>query len=128
MKLPIEVPLKRPITVNGETCDVLIFDEPTIGAQIDYADLEAELGLAELRGKMADETNPTLQAEIISPAVSMRVTQFWIEALAGLPKGAARLIKASDQAAVHAAVDAVLDHQDGQGVGADSVGNGDLKT
>lgn len=128
MKLPIEVKLKRPIAVDGQECSVLLFDEPSIGAQIDYAELEAELGLSELRQKMAAETDLAAQAEIIPPTVSMRVTQFWIEALAELPKGAARKIKASDHAAVHAAVDAILDAQKDEGSTPDMVGNGDPKT
>lgn len=127
MKLPIEVKLKRPIVVDGEQLDVLLFDEPSIGAQIDYAELEAELGLTELRQKMAETSDVSAQAEIIPATVSMRVTQFWIEALAELPKGAARKIKASDHSAVHAAVDAILDAQKGEGDKSDAVGNGDPK-
>ena len=112
MDLPIEIPLKRPIKVGGDVISVLVFDEPTIGAQIDYAELEAELGLAELRNKIAAQADLEEQADpeeqIIPDATSMRVTQFWIEALAELPKGAARKLKQSDLPVIHDTVDAIL--------------------
>ncbi|TDE34115.1 phage tail assembly protein [Antarcticimicrobium sediminis] len=34
MEYPIEVPLKRPITVDGKTIDKLVFDEPDLGTSI----------------------------------------------------------------------------------------------
>lgn len=123
MKLPIEVALKRPITVDGAEVAVLHFDEPSIGAQIDYAELEAELGLFEIRQQMEAEPDDEKREAMFPATVSMRVSQFWIEALAELPKGAARKIKASDHAAVYAAVDAILNLQKEGDVGADAVGN-----
>ena len=122
MTFPIEVTLTRPIVVGGDTVSVLVFDEPTIGAQIDYAELEAELGLDDLRQKILADGDVSAQAELMPPTVSMRITQFWIEALADLPKGAARKIRSSDQAAVHAAVNAILNSDRGDGA-SDAVGN-----
>lgn len=123
MNLPIEVPLKRPITVGGEAISMLSFDEPTIGVQIDYADFEAELGLEEYRLKAAEIEDPMERAAVIPAKVSMLVNLFWIEALSGLPKGAGRLIRESDQAAVQAAVDAVLDGQASEDADENTVGN-----
>ncbi|MBB5515758.1 hypothetical protein FHS89_001778 [Rubricella aquisinus] len=123
MDLPITISLKRPITVDGKTIDSLTFDEPTIGAQIDYAELEDELGLAEMRHALANAGASDTGPDGIPASVSMRVTQFWIEALAGLPKGAARGIKASDQMAVNTAVDAVLSVQAAGSDEAPEVGN-----
>ncbi len=34
MDYPIEVPLKRPVTVDGKTIDKLLFDEPDLGTMI----------------------------------------------------------------------------------------------
>ncbi|MBQ4826548.1 phage tail assembly protein [Leisingera sp. HS039] len=123
MKLPIEVPLKRPFTFDGETFDKLTFDEPSIGAQIDYADFEVEQGLEEIRLKAELVEDPVERAKAIPAKVSMLVNLFWIEALSGLPKGAGRLIKESDQAAVQAAVDAILSGQSHGGTDDDAAGN-----
>ena len=123
MDYPIEVTLKRPITVDGKVHEKLFFDEPTIGAQIDYAELEAELGIAKLRAAVEAEKDPVAREEIIPAHVSMQVSLFWVEALSGLPKGAGRLIKSSDQGAVHAAVDAILDGSAVDDQAAESAGN-----
>ncbi|AUQ89411.1 MULTISPECIES: hypothetical protein [Phaeobacter] len=123
MKLPIEVPLKRPFTFDGVSFDKLTFDEPSIGAQIDYADFEAEQGLEEIRQKAELVEDPVERANAIPAKVSMLVNLFWIEALSGLPKGAGRLIKESDQSAVQAAVDAVLTGQSDVAADGDASGN-----
>lgn len=123
MDLPVEVTLKRPFTVDGQTYKTLSFDEPTLGAQIAYAELEADLGVADLRRAIEMEEDPLARADIIPPAVSMRINLFWIEALADLPKGAAQKIKASDQQAVTRAVDTILGLQQAEDEGQDAAGN-----
>jgi len=109
MDLPIIVPLKRPIVMpdpDGITYDVLSFDEPDLGAQIAYAELEATF------------SDPP------SPIDAGRVSRFWIGQLAGIPEAAAAKIKDSDLPAVNAACEAVMGIDKGVGAGGTS-GNED---
>jgi len=92
LKLPIVVPLKRPIEFDGETTEVLSFDEP---------DMDAQLGFIEVTDKMTDPENPTDRESL----VAMR---FWISRLAGVSEVVAGKIKESDTEAVSAAVAKIL--------------------
>lgn len=99
MDLPIEVPLTRPVTVDGQTYDTLQFDEPDLAAQIAYAELEATF------------SNPP------TPIDAARVNLFWIARLADVPEVVAGKIKDSDLEAVNAAAEAVFGFKAAQGEG-----------
>lgn len=96
MDLPIEVPLKRPIVLDGQTYDKLTVDEPDLNMQIAYAELET--GFSD---------PPT-------PVDAVRVNLFWISNLAEIPEKVAVKIKDTDLAAVMAAVSQALGIDDSE--------------
>jgi hypothetical protein len=90
MDLPIEVPLKRPVVVGDQTYDKLLFDEPDLGTQIEYAELEASFSVPP------------------SSVDAVRVHLFWISHLGGIPEAVAKKIKSTDIDAIDEVVEAIL--------------------
>lgn len=91
MELPIEVPLSRPVTVNGEVCDKLVFDELDIGAQVDFEDMVEGF----------DDPPSTKQ--------SRRATLFLISRMTDVPEEGIRKIKASDYPAIEAVLNSIME-------------------
>jgi len=90
MDYPIKVTLNRPVTHDGETYAVLLFDEPDLGMQVDYSEMEATF-----------DTPP-------SPKDAARVNLFWMSRLAGVPEAVMRKVKACDIDRLNAAVEAIM--------------------
>lgn len=103
MDYPIEVTLKRLVTVGDKTYDKLVFDEPDLNAQIAYAELEQTF------------SNPPTDVD------GGKVIRFWISHLADVPMEVAGKIKGADLGSVEAALDTILGVSKAKG-GA-SVGN-----
>lgn len=90
MDLPIEISLTRPVVVGEQTYEKLLFDEPDLGTQIEYAELEASFS-----------TPP-------SSVDAVRVHLFWISRLGGIPEAVAKKIKSSDIDAIDEVVESIL--------------------
>ena len=120
MDLPIEVPLTRPVTVDGQTYDKLTFDEPDLDAQIAYAELEASFP----EPKMVKQEDGS-ELAVHSPVTAAKVNRFWLARLTGVSEAVVGKIKDSDLEAVNAAAEAVLGFQTDKGEKAgESSGNG----
>jgi len=120
MDLPIEVPLTRPVTVDGQTYEKLTFDEPDLDAQIAYAELEASFPEPK---KVKQEDGSELAVH--SPVTAAKVNRFWLARLTGVSEAVVGKIKDSDLEAVNAAAEAVLGFQADKGEKAgESSGNG----
>lgn len=109
MELPIKVDLKRPITIGDETYATLSFDEPDIGAQIGFIELQETFRDAKASDD-GSEPEP-------HPVDAMRATAFWISRLAGVPDAVGRKIKESDMPAVNAALSRIMDLSSAEGDG-----------
>lgn len=104
MDLPVTVALKRPITMGEETITSLTFDEPDLGAQIAFADLEATLS----EPQMMDQGNG-VSLPVYSGKDTIRMHLFWIAQLSGVSEEVAKKIKKSDADAVSTAVSDILE-------------------
>lgn len=107
MDLPIEVTLKRPITVDDVTVDKLSFDEPDLATTLEFAELKAEL------------------SEKPTPRDAARVGIFWIARLASVSEKIAGKIKESDLDAINMAVGKILSINDDDEGDGDAPGNED---
>lgn len=120
MDLPIEVSLKRPLVVDGQTYDTLWFDEPDLDTQIAYAELEQTLPEPE---KVKQDDGSMLSVH--SPITAAKVNRFWLARLAGVTEQIIGKVKDSDLGAVNAAAEAVMGltaGNKGDGAG-DALGN-----
>lgn len=117
MNLPIEVTLTRPVVVDGQTYDKLLFDEPDLDTQIAYAELEASFA----EPKMVDQPDGPPVA-VHSPITAAKMNRFWLARLSGVPEAVVGKIKDSDLAAVNAAAESVLREKAAKGKG-DGSGN-----
>ncbi len=119
MDLPIEVPLTRPVTVDDQTYDKLMIDEPDLDTQIAYAELEASFP----EPKMVEQEDGS-ELAVHSPITAAKVNRFWLARLSGVSEAVVGKIKDSDLEAVNAAAEAVLGFQAAKGKGAgDGSGN-----
>lgn len=119
MDLPIEVPLTRPVTVDDQIYDKLMFDEPDLDTQIAYAELEASFP----EPKMVKQEDGS-ELAVHSPITAAKVNRFWLAHLSGVSEAVVGKIKDSDLEAVNAAAEAVLGFQAAKGKGAgDGSGN-----
>jgi hypothetical protein len=87
---PVEVTLTRPVQHEGQTYEVLTFDELTMGDEIDFE-------------VMRDGFSKPPTAE-----QAASVTIFLMARCADVPEAVIRKIRASDHGAVHAAFNTVL--------------------
>lgn len=119
MEFPIEVSLTRPVVIDDQTYDTLMFDEPDLDTQIAYAELEASFPEPRL---VAQEDGSELVVH--APVTAAKVNRFWLARLSGVPEAVVGKIKDSDLAAVNAAAEAVLGFKAVKGESAgDSSGN-----
>ena len=100
MEYPIEVPLSRPIKVDGDEYDKLVFDEMDVGAQVDFEDM--------LDGF---EDPPTSKEQ-------RKTTLFLIARMADVPEAVVRKVKQSDFPAIEKVLTAIMEE------GKEKVGSG----
>lgn len=103
MELPIKVTLKRPVSHDGSTYKSLSFDEPDLGAQIRFLELQDSFRV------------PIASGEPPHPIDAARASLFWIAELADVSEAVVAKLKESDMVAVNAAMSAIMDDPESEG-------------